>query len=143
MKDANAAYKNQGKKFLEKSFPLISCKAIDTVLRHVGYSFPQAFRILSTIQQEYPNGDARRAFPTMPLAVKVFLKNPRPKPKKRLYVRHPKLLDEISAFMRHEAQEQAGLAGVEPGQLSESRLHVDCTPTPARTARGTAARGET
>lgn len=95
-KTAKSAYRNQAKKLLENTFPQISCAAINSVLNHVGYNFPEAFRILSNIQAEYPDGDGTAAFPSMSSKIKVFLKNERLK--KRRYVRDPKLLEEINGI---------------------------------------------
>ena len=88
-------YKNQAKKLLENSFPLISCAVIDSVFQHVDYDFTEAFHILSDIRPLYNDGEKAKAiFPHIKKTIKVFLKHERIK--KRFDVTDPHLRDETN-----------------------------------------------
>jgi TRIAD3 protein (E3 ubiquitin-protein ligase RNF216) len=97
------AYKNQAKKLLENTFPLISCAAINAVLKSVDFSFADAFYILREIDETTRGkGDGAHEKAIRHLQhhpnnkIKVFLKHPRAK--KRFSVREPLLLEEVACI---------------------------------------------
>lgn len=77
--DSIASYRNQAKKMLKNSFPIISCAAIDATLRSSGYNFSVAFACLSQIeiQRTGIDGDGTGSFPEISKHIKIFLKNER------------------------------------------------------------------
>ena len=94
---------NQAQKFLENSFPRLSCAAIKVVFEHGAFSFPEAFRILSQIEASCDPS----SFPEFPVGLKIFLKNNRTS--KALYVRDQKLKQEIASIPDLNKKERASV----------------------------------